>query len=379
MTACFLASPGSIKVIRKLEESGYEAVFVGGAVRDYLLGKPATDFDIATSAAPLDIKNVFKQTIDIGIEHGTILVLIDDEPVEVTTYRTGNTLRDDLGHRDFTINALALTKDETLIDLVNGQQDLKDGIIRAVASPGERFTEDPLRMLRALRFASVLDFTIEKRTFDAIQAEYKRLTSVSIERIKTEFDKLFTGVNPLKGLQLLADSKLSEALPLFPKTIGKMPPFHSSKEGWAALMMTGDFTAAELGNAYKLSNDEKKFLQCIQKAYAIRRRRSFQKDEFYLFEVDVLSYVEKFHCTVAGMTEELGQADFMRMKTLLPIQSKADLFVSGKDLIRLAGGKGGRWVGEWIEKIEYAVLHGHLENDPDTIKEWFINDFDGER
>ncbi len=387
MTVDFFASPNSIAVIEKLEENGHEAVFVGGAVRDFLLGKQATDFDIATSATPEQVKDIFKQTVDIGIEHGTVLVLMGKEPFEVTTYRTENvddekSLREDLLRRDFTINALALTKDETIIDLFNGQADLENKIIRAVESPEERFLEDPLRMIRAVRFASVLDFAIEEKTFETIRVEKARLESVSIERIKVEFDKLFTSGNPVKGLQLIVKSGVGEVLPLFPRLlsgIDRMMPFHTSKEGWAAFMMTGKFTVSELVAAYKLSNDEKQFLSKVQKAYEKRDLHSFQKDELYCFDVDVLYCVEKVYCSLHGKIIDVSRENFIKQKALLPIQSKKDLVVNGKDLIQWAGGKGGRWVGEWIERIEYAVLHGHLENHLDTIKEWFINDFDSER
>lgn len=387
MTVDFFASPNSIALIEKLEENGHEAVFVGGAVRDFLLGKQATDFDIATSATTDQVKGIFKQTVDIGIEHGTVLVLIGNEPFEVTTYRTENikdkkSLREDLSRRDFTVNALALTKDEELIDLFNGQTDLENKVIRAVGSPKERILEDPLRMIRAIRFASVLDFTIEKNTFETIQTAYSQLENVSIERIKIEFDKLFTGVNPLKGLRLMAESGLGAVLPLFPRSLKGMQQitlFTTSKEGWATFMIMGGFTASELSIAYKLSNEEKKFLSFVQKAYEIRKLRPFQKDELYFFAAEVLYIVEKIFRGMTGVLEEVSLGEFIQMKAVLPIQSKTDLSVNGKDLIRWAGGKGGRWVGEWIEKIEYAVLHGHCENHRDTIKEWFINDFDSER
>lgn len=156
-------------LMKKLSDEGFDAVVVGGAVRDTLLGAPVHDVDVATSAKPEQMKQVFKKTVDIGIEHGTILVLDAKEPVEVTTYRTEGTyvdhrrpdqvdfvtdLAEDLKRRDFTINAMALRLNNEVVDLFGGQQDLKAKKIRAVGTASERFQEDALRMLRAVHFSA---------------------------------------------------------------------------------------------------------------------------------------------------------------------------------------------------------------------------------
>ena len=152
----------AIDVIEKIEKAGYEAVIVGGAVRDFLLNKQVNDVDVATSATPDEIKKIFHSTVDIGIAHGTILVLDEGQPIEVTTYRTEgiyvdfrrpeqvtfvNSLEKDLERRDFTINSMAMTKTGELIDLFGGRQDIKNNTIRSVGDPNSRFREDALRML----------------------------------------------------------------------------------------------------------------------------------------------------------------------------------------------------------------------------------------
>lgn len=386
MRASF-ATIASMKVMERLAEQGHEAVFVGGAVRDHLLGKQATDIDIATSAEPHEVKKIFPHTIDIGISHGTVLVVLDQESIEVTTYRTGEgrfekSLRVDLLHRDFTINALALTKDGDLVDLYGGQEDLNNRVIRAVGVAQERMEEDPLRMIRACRFASVLDFEVEKATFETINQQANLVENVAVERIKVELDKLFLGQNPYKGLQLILQSGLAQALPLFPQDFTHMKavfPFNSAEEGWATLMLLGHFTANEISAAYKLSNDEKKFLLAVQNAYQIRQQHSFTKDEVYFFDTIVLYVSEKIYRAMNDEIPAISMKEIERQKAALPIQSKENLQVNGQDLLRWAGGKGGRWVGEWMQKIEYAVLHERCENHPNTIKEWFINDFNSER
>ena len=386
-------SPASYQVIERLETAGHEAVFVGGAVRDYILGYEATDIDIATSAEPMEVKAVFSNTIDVGIAHGTVLVIVDKEPIEVTTYRTEGTysdarrpdevnfvksLREDLLRRDFTMNALAMTRNGELIDLFGGRADMEKQLIRAVGTPVERFQEDALRMVRAVRFSSTLGFAIEQATLDAIEENAERIKHVSVERIKIEFDKLFMGMNPPKALHYLKISGLGGKLPLFPtetKRLEQLIPFVTSTEGWAFLMIAGDYTPSALSLAYKLSNDEQRFITAVHKAYQIRVRQSFSIDEYYLFELAVLKTTEKFYQSYFPHLSTLTDEELAARKKALPIQSIQDLAVNGKDLMSWAGVKGGRWTGEWIGKIEYAVLHEQCENNPNKIREWFIHDF----
>ncbi|MFC5588236.1 CCA tRNA nucleotidyltransferase [Sporosarcina soli] len=383
----------SRKVIRLLEDAGHEAVFVGGAVRDHVLGKRASDIDIATSAEPQEVLALFPLTVDVGSAHGTVIVLMDGEPIEVTTYRTEGTytdhrrpdevrfvksLRDDLLRRDFTMNALAMTKEGELIDLFGGQQDLAGGLIRAVGNAAERFAEDALRMLRAIRFTAVLGFRIETETFEAIRVEAERIQHVSVERVKDEMDKLFKGPYPLKAFQSFQDSGLAAYLPLFPTDIEKLNrcvPFRSVLEGWAAFMLAGDFTPAELTRAYKLSNNEKTFLTAVHHAVAIRSTRMYSIDDYYHFNEDVLITAEKLSTIQPGVVQALSPQEIMQNKQLLPIQSAAELAVKGKDLIQWTGMKGGRWTGEWLAKIEKAVLHNWCENEPNKIKEWFSHEY----
>ena len=392
MTAHF-ATESSRQVIRALEQAGYETVFVGGAVRDYVLGKPATDIDIATSAKPEEVKALFPMTVDIGTEHGTVLVLMDGEPIEVTTYRTEGTysdhrrpdevqfvtsLREDLLRRDFTMNALAMTKDGELIDLFGGQQDMAHQLIRAVGDAADRFSEDALRMFRAVRFTSVLDFAIEEDTLEAIRAYAPLIQHISVERIKAEMDKLFKGNNPDKAFQVILQTGLARHLPLFPNEssrLNEMAPFGTTIEGWACLMLAGDFSYLEVAKAYKLSNVEKSFLAAVQQASKRRPSGLFTVDDYYRFDLVVLLLVEKWVSVLANATQVLSKDEITAMKLSLPIQSVADVAITGKDLLAWTGLRGGRWTGEWMEKITKAVLYGQCENNPNNIKEWFLDEF----
>ena len=204
--------PEKVKVmIQTLEAAGYEAYAVGGCVRDSVLGRVPADWDITTSALPEQVKELFHRTIDTGIEHGTVTVMMDKEGFEVTTYRVDGEYRDhrhpeqvnftgelkeDLRRRDFTINAMAYNDRCGMVDAFGGIEDLKHGVIRCVGVARERFEEDALRILRAVRFAAQLGFEIEKETADAARALAGNLKDISAERIQTELVKLLVSPHP---------------------------------------------------------------------------------------------------------------------------------------------------------------------------------------
>ncbi len=206
-----LFSPAAQYVLTKLTEAGYQAYAVGGCVRDLCMGITPHDTDVTTSAKPEQVLKVFgsDRIIETGLKHGTVTVLKDGEPIEVTTYRIDGAYDDnrhprqvtftsdltlDLSRRDFTINAMACGKDGEVIDVFGGRQHIKDRLICCVGDPGARFDEDGLRILRALRFASVLDFDIEANTAKAIRAKRELQRGISRERILSEFTKLLCGV-----------------------------------------------------------------------------------------------------------------------------------------------------------------------------------------
>ena len=204
--------PTKVKqIISKLEKADFEAYAVGGCVRDSILGRSPEDWDITTSAKPEEVKKLFSTTIDTGLQHGTVTVVIEKEGFEVTTFRLDgdytdgrhpdrvaftSSLTEDLRRRDFTINAMAYSEKRGLIDEFDGERDLEDGVIRAVGDACERFSEDALRMLRAIRFAGQLNFKIADETFDAIKELSPNIAKVSVERIAKELEKLLLSGNP---------------------------------------------------------------------------------------------------------------------------------------------------------------------------------------
>lgn len=208
------------KIIKKLNDNSFKAYIVGGCVRDSILNKQPKDWDISTSATPDEIKSLFDKTIDTGLKHGTVSVVLDNKVTEVTTFRTINphdniSLFTDLSYRDLTINALAFHPSEGLFDPHSGADDIKSALIRAVDNPNERFKEDPLRMLRAVRFSATLGFDIEKATLDAIKNNSALIKNTSQERIRDELNKILVSEQPFKFTLLRDTDLLKYILPEF--------------------------------------------------------------------------------------------------------------------------------------------------------------------
>ena len=214
--------PASKTAVELLRLSGFEAFLIGGSVRDFIMELPIGDIDITTNATPTEVKEVFRdfRVIETGIKHGTVTVLIDNEPLEITTYRSestysdnrhpdsvtfSKTLSDDVVRRDFTMNAIAYDFSNGFCDLVNGIDDIKNQTIRCIGDAETRFNEDALRILRALRFSSVLGFAIEENTKLAIHKCKNLLLNISAERIREEFVKLICGKNAYNVLQEFSD------------------------------------------------------------------------------------------------------------------------------------------------------------------------------
>lgn len=270
-------------IIRLLKDNTHDAYIVGGCVRDALLGRTPNDWDITTDAKPQEIKKIFRKTIDTGIEHGTVTVLMNGSGYEVTTYRVDgdysdhrrpdsvtftDNLIEDLKRRDFTINAMAYNHERGIVDEFGGQEDLKTGLVRCVGNPNERFTEDALRILRAIRFSAQLGFEIEKTTQNEIGHHAPDLPAVSAERILTELNKTINSAHPEK-LQLIWDLGLENYISKNFKKIknasGLVPGY---KGTWAALMRDNTVEEAdEILRELKSDNDTRRSTMALVAEY----------------------------------------------------------------------------------------------------------------
>lgn len=259
----------ALSVVRRLRAAGYESYLAGGCVRDMLLNKEPQDYDITTGAKPAEIAKIFPDTIPVGAQFGVILVVVDGTPFEVASFRHDGpyldgrhpiqvrygSLREDVLRRDFTINGMVYDPaDDSVIDLVNGRQDLEAGIIRAIGEPRARFEEDRLRMIRAVRFAASLDFNIERKTLAAIGELAATVTLVSWERIGDEITRILTEGGARRGFELLDETGLLEAaLPEIAamKGVEQSPDYHPEGDVFThTLLLLGQLKAPTETLAY---------------------------------------------------------------------------------------------------------------------------------
>lgn len=374
-------------IIEVLEGAQHEAYIVGGAVRDTLLGKKVHDVDVTTSATPYEVKALFTATVDVGIEHGTVLVIHPLSAIEVTTFRTDGEYRDhrrpnevtfvrslseDLARRDFTINAMALTRQHQVIDLFHGQQDIKKGIIRAVGDAHARFSEDALRMLRAVRFAAQLRFVIAPITKQAIKDCAHDLTHIAVERIKMELDKAMLGDMGI-AVQLLQETTLDHYLTgqwLVEQWRGFQ--IDEAQLGWAYFCYCNEPEVASILAAYRFSNKEKQFIKDVLAATHQRITDGYTVMDYYQYSERVLLGAAKIAYHRFKIPVESDK--IKNNKSNLPLKNRQALAVTGYDLQVWCNKKPGKWLKEALNDIERAVLYGDVLNDKQQIKEWYCND-----
>lgn len=379
------------KIIKKIQAAGYEAHFVGGCVRDYLLKRPIDDIDLVTSASPSTIEQIFDKTIPLGVEHGTMIIRLQGESIEVTSYRYEERLNilnptpvqrleNDLSFRDFTMNAIAMDLNGKIIDPFNGAEDIKNGRIKGVNSPAERFLEDPLRILRALRFVSELDFTIEDETLKQMNALGEKINNVAVERLTDEFTKLLKGQQVAKSFDLLIRSNLHKYLPTikdFPKimpTLKKdMQPLQSLGEFFALCnVLEKDCTIRSMATSWKASRNNKQTAKYLYWAlleydrYSISNWLVYQLTDRYLQAFIRINRILQRH---NGLTYEKLQSIYIN----LPIHSAKEIKMNGRDLMKLfPEKKPGKWMSVLLKKIEQNIVQGKLVNNYTNIKEWVL-------
>ena len=382
------------QIILQLNAHGHEAYAVGGCVRDSLLGRRPEDWDITTSARPEEVKSVFKRTVDTGIAHGTVTVMVGKTGFEVTTYRIDGkyedgrhpkeviftpSLEEDLKRRDFTINAMAYGKEEGIVDLFGGMEDLENRVIRCVGSPEERFSEDALRILRAVRFGAQLDFSIEEQTWEAIGTIAPNLGRVSKERILAELTKLLLSDHPERIAMVYERGMAPYISDQFAKAT---PPLWAGSEllpskkhlRWAAFLRNeGEKEAAQVLKELKADNDTiakaRTLVYWCKKEMepekpAIRHVMSKMTPELYddLLELKrylALSLPEKCRLEeVERLSREIREkGDCLYLK---------DLAVNGRDLMN-AGIQPGPAVGRSLEYLLEAVLEEPERNKKECL------------
>lgn len=382
-----------VKLLEKIEKSGHQAFFVGGSVRDLLLKREIGDIDITTSAPPEHIQSLFPKVIPVGIEHGTVIVRFNHVSYEVTTFRLDGKYSDqrhpdhvefvrhveeDLRRRDFTINAMAMDKQGEIIDLFGGKNDLQEKMIRTVGKGIDRFTEDPLRIIRALRFVSQLGLTIEANTFADMRAVKNEIETLAIERIKKEMTKFFAGHYIEQGITYLKTTGVYKYLPIFnecPNLIDTLSspilPLKSFGEVIALFYYKrSEIRIIDWVKAWKCSNKEKQ--EAIELTEAITYYEKNGLDQWLVYQLSNEFFSSFIRLTnILFASDNLNLADLKQHEQMLSIHSKQDLKIDGHDLISLFPHlRRGRWIADILNKMEKKVVFNQLENTKSNLREW---------
>ena len=389
------------EIIKTLERAGFEARYVGGCVRDTLLNRPIHDWDIASQALPEDVMHLFAHCVPTGLKHGTVTVLLDGVSAEVTTYRLDGayhdgrhpdgvrfvrSLADDLARRDFTINAMAYNEQEGIVDLFGGMDDIRSGIIRCVGNPADRFAEDALRMLRAVRFSAQLGYDIDKDTAAAIEELAGTIAAVSKERIHTEIGKTIMSSHPEyieKACRLgitpvvfgefdrIDDKELSY------KLIKKMPMQIAFRYA-ALLFAAGEQGTRRMLRELKLDNATVDLAVILVKYHGIQ----LTEDEYIIRCTasktgadrlhDILKFEKLFYETAGDTVSAHMAAEEDRILSLIEARKEClsihELAINGSDLISM-GMQPGRQLGIMLDQCLEHVLAAPEDNTYDTLKE----------
>ncbi|WP_044640189.1 CCA tRNA nucleotidyltransferase [Risungbinella massiliensis] len=381
------------QVMEKLESAGYQAYMVGGCVRDLLLGRTPDDYDLATDAEPSVVEELFEKTIPTGIQHGTVIVINQEIPIEVTTFRVEGAYLDgrhpenvsfvkelskDLSRRDFTINAMALDLRGKLYDYYQGQDDLEKKKIRAVGIPQDRFSEDALRMIRAIRFAAQLDFSIEPETFRAIKLCREGAKNLAVERVSAELTKLWKSNQPSVGLQEFWDTGLLFCTNPFAHwekqpapSLGELLRFDLYDDPalrWAYLLYLLQTPQSLLPlrlSDLKLSHKES---VRILTASETGRAWTYRKDDMELRAL-LLQYGLEWTIRANQFANMIYQDEFLEQTEEInrnwhemPVKMLKELPVKGSDLINRLQKPAGPWVGKTLTYLLEQVAFGELEN-----------------
>jgi poly(A) polymerase len=390
----------AIKIIRRLRSNGFEALLAGGCVRDMLMGRSASDYDVATNAHPEDVMKIFKRKLLVGAKFGVVIVLIEEAQVEVATFRTETGFPDgrhpaavkfagaaeDAGRRDFTINGMFYDPlKKRVIDYVNGRADLKKKLIRTIGSPAERFSEDYLRMLRAVRFSTQLRFAIEPRTFSAICSNSKHIARISGERVAMELEAILVSPNRSAGVLLLVKSGLAEAI--FPGFTVKDARF--GIKVLAQLRKKSDFPLAlaclfagcpmefaiEKCKVLKLSRSQTKHIK-----FLLETRGKLLDEKMSLAQLKLI-VSEPYFWDLYELQRAIQKAQRRsivalvnlrkRIKSLGDVELRPKPILDGHALIRL-GAVPGPLLGQLAEEMYITQLEGLLQTKPQA-EQWVQN------
>lgn len=358
----------ALKVLREINSHNYEAYIVGGFVRDYILGIESHDIDIATNATPKEIKEVFEDSCLPAEDYGSVKVIKNGVLFEITTFRKEinyidhrrpdkiiyvNNLYDDLIRRDFTINALCMDENGEIIDLLGGRVDIDNGIIRTIGDARERFREDCLRILRAVRFATILNFELDEDVVLAIKETKYLLRNLSYYRKKSELDRIFTSSSNMNGIKLLLELGLDKELEL--DRLREIKHIDSSISAWSILNVT---------HKYPFSSNELELIEDVNKVLKLNNL-----DPMTLYKYGL--YVN----SVAGDIKGIDKKKIAESYANLAIHSKKDLDIECSDILAALEKEPGNYLTEIYDDVVYNILYRRLSNDKNSILKYVVDKY----
>lgn len=372
-----------IDVINKIKENGFEAYFVGGFVRDYLLGLDYNDIDIATSALPKELKNIF-ETVDTGIKFNSVKIKYNGFEFETTTFRQDLAYNDhrhpvyqkadsiliDLKRRDFTINAMAMNEKMEVIDLYDGQKDLENKVIRTVLEPTKRFNEDALRMLRAAYFAAKLDFEIEKKTLSGMKQCGYLVQDLSNDRILWEFEKIINAKYTAKGFKALVDSNIINYLPLYKEVILMIVEKNINDLSFEDFLTLAFYHHQNELDNYQIKNVYKTHML---KVYEVIKIKNIDTYEMFKNGLHIILSVDLIN--VIFNNKKSNKDKYIKLDSELVIRSVSELNVKAKDIINLIELTDLKQVNQIIEELIKLVLNKKLANTETDIFKYLLKKY----
>ncbi len=356
-----------IKILKKIENRGFEAYIVGGFVRDYYMGKKSLDVDICTNATPYELSKIFKEALIPVERYGAVTIIYKKVRFEITTYRQEiryknrkpieiayiDDLLEDLKRRDFTINTLCMNSSGQIIDLLNGKNDIEKQVITMVGNPDTKLKEDTLRILRAIRFATILDFNIDQNLKTAITRNRKLLRGLSYTRKKEELTRIFASPNAQLGVNLITEMKLEEYLELC-----------NLKNIKIVDDILGIWSQLDVLDKYPFNATEKDTVVKVNEVLALNNINNYILYNYGL-------YINLIVASIRGISKK----EIISSYNNLPINSRSEIKVDIESLCLVLNRKPGKWLKEMFDDIEKKILNNELINDKKTLINYITNTY----
>lgn len=358
----------ALDILKKISNSGYLAYLVGGYPRDLYLGRESLDYDICTNATPKQLKDIFGDSILPAEQYGSVTLIVKGIRFEITTFRRDikylnnrkpieieyiDNLLDDLKRRDFTMNTMCIDKNGNLIDLLDGKNDINNKVIKTVGNADLKIYEDSLRILRAIRFATILNFRLDEDLKNAIKKHKGLLKSLSYYRKKEELDKIFSSSNSTYGIRLISELGLDEPLEL--SNLDKVVP---------TTYLIGIWAQVGCVDKYSFNNAEK---ESIKKINELINKDVLSYDNLYNYGL----YISTIVSEIKGIDKKLVNERY----NSLYIHNKSDIKIEAKEICKLLNRPPGKFLKEIFNDLEYKLVNKLLENDRERLKNYILEKY----